>query len=720
MGDVFDERDRLLTEDTAGELKNDIHKAKNTVDRAKDLRDKLNKIREHADNYKKNANQDLPDDSQKASKKGNDGPDKKDHQGNKSQDGQKDGSSKGDSGKQSKDVPKNNAEAGKQAGKAAGDTAQAGVQASASAGASSSASAAGSAAGAASGTAGASAGAVAAGGSAAASGAAAGSAAGPVGTAAGAVIGTVIAFLPKILKAIAIFYLVKVILFGTLIYALASAPMLLLDAAKEAFYDTWVGGIVVDLFNIDTNHADDELMYGYQKIEDNLDPLYKEFDSKVSSERKLRKEYIEQTGFNESISWTDIIDPRKLSSQTVSGNILGSYLFDTLEAYVLIADKEQMDKIGEYRDKYYENLQKAEDNPEYADRYKEYAEYYQSKYMNKVLDCTMFEEDGSLIGILGRTFDQMNYVTYDIQWEERTFTYLVEVETQDPETGEKIITYAEKEETVEGWALYATVHRLTVDDYDAIYHLTEGQKTDRNVFWETINSVNADIGSLKVDYSLLRRFFSSGFNYKDYYRDPYIDTLSNGFLTSTDRLVNAKAIDYVSKHIGSPYSNEYRMSDGYYDCSSLVWRAYKDMGFNIGDAGSWAPTAAEQARWFIKGSGSSHCKVLYDRTAEKNNHYCSGKLPSLEALQPGDIIFYRHRSTNDAWYRDYGPQGENRYRLIDHMSMIFFSSSVEKGADADIDGTWIMQARYTENGGVTVSSFTYRQSDIELIIRPIK
>ena len=39
------------------------------------------------------------------------------------------------------------------------------------------------------------------------------------------------------------------------------------------------------------------------------------------------------------------------------------------------------------------------------------------------------------------------------------------------------------------------------------------------------------------------------------------------------------------------------MSEGYYDCSSYVWRSYKDAGKTLGNATTWAPTAADLCKW---------------------------------------------------------------------------------------------------------------------------
>lgn len=57
----------------------------------------------------------------------------------------------------------------------------------------------------------------------------------------------------------------------------------------------------------------------------------------------------------------------------------------------------------------------------------------------------------------------------------------------------------------------------------------------------------------------------------------------------------AKAVMKARSVIGAKYSQAKRMSTGYYDCSSLVWRSYSPYGVYIG-ASSYAPTAAEQCR----------------------------------------------------------------------------------------------------------------------------
>ena len=45
------------------------------------------------------------------------------------------------------------------------------------------------------------------------------------------------------------------------------------------------------------------------------------------------------------------------------------------------------------------------------------------------------------------------------------------------------------------------------------------------------------------------------------------------------------------------YSQARRMSPGFYYCSSLIWRAYRDIGINFGVAKGSAPVAANEAAY---------------------------------------------------------------------------------------------------------------------------
>lgn len=91
----------------------------------------------------------------------------------------------------------------------------------------------------------------------------------------------------------------------------------------------------------------------------------------------------------------------------------------------------------------------------------------------------------------------------------------------------------------------------------------------------------------------------------------------------------------------SSYSQALRMSTGYYDCSSLVFRAYGRNTGLLGGQYSWAPTAAGMAM-HMANTG----KVLYWGQAK------------VEDLRPGDLIFY-------------GGASNGRYLGIYHVSMYY-------------------------------------------------
>ena len=82
------------------------------------------------------------------------------------------------------------------------------------------------------------------------------------------------------------------------------------------------------------------------------------------------------------------------------------------------------------------------------------------------------------------------------------------------------------------------------------------------------------------------------------------------------------------------YSQPRRMQEAYYDCSSLVWRAYKPYGYNFG-SDYYAPVAASEA------------KYLYDRG--KMIPGAIGKTNTTKLkLKPGDLLF-EGGATNGRW-----------------------------------------------------------------------
>ncbi|MBO5033763.1 MAG: C40 family peptidase [Lachnospiraceae bacterium] len=79
-----------------------------------------------------------------------------------------------------------------------------------------------------------------------------------------------------------------------------------------------------------------------------------------------------------------------------------------------------------------------------------------------------------------------------------------------------------------------------------------------------------------------------------------------------------KVVEFVLSKVGYPYSQQYRDSGEYYDCSSLAYYAWQSAGVNIMYEG--ANTAAAEG------------KYCYDNNL----------LVNYDEMQPGDLIFYSY------------------------------------------------------------------------------
>lgn len=84
--------------------------------------------------------------------------------------------------------------------------------------------------------------------------------------------------------------------------------------------------------------------------------------------------------------------------------------------------------------------------------------------------------------------------------------------------------------------------------------------------------------------------------------------------------------------LGTTYSNKKRMQEGYYDCSSLVYRIYKSFGLEVGYPDSYV--AASQAQWCV------------------NNNV----VVSYNDLQAGDLVFFSSKPSK-------------RFLSIDHVGI---------------------------------------------------
>lgn len=93
-----------------------------------------------------------------------------------------------------------------------------------------------------------------------------------------------------------------------------------------------------------------------------------------------------------------------------------------------------------------------------------------------------------------------------------------------------------------------------------------------------------------------------------------------------------KAVDLALTKLGTPYSQEHRNEEGYFDCSSFTYWVYSQLGLSLQYDG--ANTAAAQGRYIVE----NNLAVSYDD------------------LAPGDLVFY-----------SFGVN--NRYMNIDHVGI---------------------------------------------------
>lgn len=121
------------------------------------------------------------------------------------------------------------------------------------------------------------------------------------------------------------------------------------------------------------------------------------------------------------------------------------------------------------------------------------------------------------------------------------------------------------------------------------------------------------------------------------------DDYKVGCVVSVTSEEKVKAITRAVEIGGGTYSQGKRMLAGYYDCSSLVWRAYSPYGYNFGVRSGYAPTAASEAAYL----------------ESKGNVYTTWKEKDMQKMryQAGDLMF----RTNT---------GNGRYKGINHVEMI--------------------------------------------------
>ncbi|RDY30144.1 C40 family peptidase [Lachnotalea glycerini] len=136
---------------------------------------------------------------------------------------------------------------------------------------------------------------------------------------------------------------------------------------------------------------------------------------------------------------------------------------------------------------------------------------------------------------------------------------------------------------------------------------------------------------------------SSGGNSKSDLSDSEIEDIVSG-------ITNQKAkqtLTFALSKVGYPYSQAYRDSGNYYDCSSLAYYARKSAGVDISYHG--ATTAAAE------GQGLEE----------------AGKSVTYEEMQPGDLIFYSYCKNG-------------RYKNISHVAIYAGNGKVVEAANESI------------------------------------
>ncbi len=120
----------------------------------------------------------------------------------------------------------------------------------------------------------------------------------------------------------------------------------------------------------------------------------------------------------------------------------------------------------------------------------------------------------------------------------------------------------------------------------------------------------------------------------------------------------------------SKYSQTKRMDKGYYDCSSLVSRIYRQYGVYFGVKSGWSPVAADIGKW-----------------CTNNNKVIAKKGVAATKLVPGDLIFYSFTKNG-------------RYRNISHVE-IYAGNGMDVSASSS--NNKVIHYGYSSNSVVLIA-----------------
>ena len=159
-----------------------------------------------------------------------------------------------------------------------------------------------------------------------------------------------------------------------------------------------------------------------------------------------------------------------------------------------------------------------------------------------------------------------------------------------------------------------------------------------------------------------------------------VDGKSLAYYLAVSTKTAVKAMRYGYKRLGKKhYSQARRMSRNYFDCSSFVYRCYRAAGKYLVRRTSWAPVAADIARYYVrkgkkvKGSGT----------------YNPAK------LRPGDLICFGGSSA----------RRNGRYKRIYHIAMYIGNGKT-------------MESSSTYNNVVIRDRGLIKKKDVPVVVRP--
>lgn len=118
-----------------------------------------------------------------------------------------------------------------------------------------------------------------------------------------------------------------------------------------------------------------------------------------------------------------------------------------------------------------------------------------------------------------------------------------------------------------------------------------------------------------------------------------------GCVVSVTSEIRKNVVEWARAYsLKSRYSQSRRMEEGYYDCSSLAWRAYNKFGFNIMST-NYAPTAAAMGQFYDKNG-----RIVEGGLSDEN--------VNKMVFEPGDLFFMEGAANN------------GRYRNVYHVEII--------------------------------------------------